>query len=119
MHADILVPNVASRCIVASIQEIRWRPVPVAEKDFLNGTVYEGESTTEIACSLEATRALANLNCSASLGSPAVKNTKKFFEIFNKNFFCDKQDHFIYEIEKQIFFSFLSEDIYIFDSSHI
>ena len=33
-----------------------------------------------------------------------AKNTKKNFEIINKIFFYDKQDHFINEIEKQNFF---------------
>ena len=42
-----------------------WSPVPVPEAEFVNGndTVYEGESKTEMACSIEATRALANLFC--------------------------------------------------------
>ena len=32
------------------------------------------------------------------------KIQKKFFENLDENFFCDKQDLFVYEIEKQIFF---------------
>ena len=59
-----LVPFI---CVVKSQDLIAyWRPVPVLEGDFvnaLNDTVYEGESKSEIACSLEATRARANLFC--------------------------------------------------------